>query len=134
MTDAGQKAINMMQILKDNSVRYLTAFSLASEFLALQLAPTTYQPDCMIAGLPVYNVQHEGHAASDETLKYRSMGTVFLAHQKGGKRTFKCTLLIQGPARLYVLWYLQYLQRRGLQENIVLSDFIKKTGAEVEIM
>ena len=125
------KVEQMKKIIGDNTNRYWAVFGMAAEFLALQLAPTTYQPDAIIAGLPIYHMQHEGHAASDEMLKYRSMGTIFLAHQKGGKRTFKCTLLIQGPARLYVLMFLQFLQKAGIQENITLSDFANKVGMEL---
>jgi len=49
--------------------------------------------------------------------------TIFLAHQKGGKRTFKCTLKIVGPVRLAVLGFLQYLQRKGVQDDFKLGDF-----------
>lgn len=123
MSEEATKAKKMLDFIKNVSKRQWSAFAMASQYLSLQLTPTTFQPDAIIAGLPIYNEQHEGHAASDETLKYRSIGTIFLAHQKGGKRTFKCTLKIQGPARLYVLMFLQYLQRNGMEEGMLLSQF-----------
>lgn len=61
------------------------------------------RPEIIIAGLPIYSVQHLGHASSDEILKYRSMGGIFLAHQKGGKKTFKFTARMYGPYRYF--WY-----------------------------
>ena len=131
MTGAGSKAKKILQFIKNADVRYQATIAMAAEFVALQLMPTTYQPDAVIAGLPVYHTQHEGHAASDEMLKYRSMGTLFLAHQKGGKRTFKCTLLIQGPARLYVLMFLQFLQKNGMEQNITLSTFASDLGIDL---
>lgn len=118
---------NFWTILQQKQKRYVATVAMALEYLALQLAPTTYHPDMIIAGMPVYHVQKEGHAASDEILKYRSMGTIFLAHQKGGKRTFKCTLKINGPARLYVLGFLQYLQRSGVQEDYSLGTYFSQT-------
>ena len=131
MTDAASKAKKILQFIKNADVRYQATVAMAAEFVALQLATTTYQPDAIIAGLPVYHTQHEGHAASDETLKYRSMGTIFLAHQKGGKRTFKCTLKIQGPARLYVLMFLQFIQKNGMEQNITLSKFASDLGIDL---
>jgi len=131
MSEAVEKTKNIAQVIKENSLRYIATFASTMEYLALQLAPTSYQPDAIIAGLPVYHIQHEGHAASDEMLKYRSMGTIFLAHQKGGKRTFKCTLLIEGPARLYILMFLQFVQKNGIQSNIPLSQFASNVGIEL---
>lgn len=131
MTVAGAKAKKILQFIKDADTRYKVTAAMIAEFVALQLLPTIYKPDGIIAGLPVYHTQHEGHAASDETLKYRSMGTIFLAHQKGGKRTFKCTLLIEGPARLYVLMFLQFLQKNGMEQNITLSKFAGDLGIDL---
>ena len=111
------------QIIKDKNTRYASTIAMALEYLTLQLAPTTTHPDMIIAGMPIFHIQKEGHAASDETLKYRSMGTIFLAHQKGGKRTFKCTLKINGPARLAVLGFLQYLQRKGVQDDFSIGSY-----------
>ena len=122
-SESATKTIKMMDIIKDNTKRYASVAIMAAEYIGLQLAPIKYKPDAIIAGLPVYHTQKEGHAASDEVLKYRSMGTIFLAHQKGGKRTFKCTLRIHGPARLYVLSFFQALQKNGVQENIALNQF-----------
>jgi len=126
-----EKTKNMWDILRENSTRYYKTMAYALEYVGLQLAPTTYQPDSIIAGLPVYNLQHEGHAASDELLKYRSIGTIFLAHQKGGKRTYRCTLLIEGPARLYVLAFLQRLQRLGIQQDLTINEFTTLSGLEI---
>jgi len=123
MSEVVQNILGVKELFKLNYAKYTRTIALAAEYVALQLLPAPYIPDMIIGGLPVYHIQHEGHAASDELLKYRSMGTIFLAHQKGGRRTFKCTLKIQGLSRLYVLGFLQLLQKTGIQQNIKLGDF-----------
>lgn len=127
MSEAEEKTKNIWKKLKEKEWRYLWTTALMAEYVALRLAPTRFRPDIMLAGLPIYHVQREGHAASDELIKYRSMGTIYLAHQKGGKRTFKCTLKIQGPTRLFVLAFLQRLQKTGVQENPTLTDTMGTT-------
>jgi hypothetical protein len=122
---------NWKDILKDKQARYTATIAMALEYIALQLLPTEHHPDMIIAGMPIYHVQREGHAASDETLKYRSMGTIFLAHQKGGKRTFKCTLKVNGPVRLPVLGFLQYLQRKGVQDNYSVGNYFNQINIDV---
>lgn len=123
MSEAVEKINNMKDFLARTAwTQFFTTTSIAT-YIGLQLAPTKYNPDVVIAGLPIYHVQREGHAASDEILKYRSMGTIFLAHQKGGKRTYKCTLKIQGPARLVVLGFLQALQKNGIEQDVELSEY-----------
>lgn len=89
--------------------RYAWTTMLATQYIAMtgrgQLPwaePVQHAPDIIIAGLPIWNVNKIGHASSDEILKYRSMGGVFLAHQKGGKHTFKFTAHFFGPIR-YIL-------------------------------
>ena len=119
------------EILKDRSTRYTATVTMAIEYITLQLLPTAMIPDMIIAGMPIYHIQKEGHGASDETLKYRSMGTIFLAHQKGGKRTFKCTLKINGPVRLMVLSFLQYLQKKGVQDDFSLKNFAERINVDL---
>jgi hypothetical protein len=95
---------------------------MAAEYETLQFAEITLKPEIIIAGIPIYSVQKQGHAASDEMLKYRSIGGIFLAHQKGGNRTFKFDALIYGPSRLLLLAALQKLLKHGRQIGIPLSD------------
>jgi len=116
------KTSKVMEILKDNAYRYLQVAYQSAKYIALNLAPIRYRPDAIIAGFAVYHTQKEGHAASDEVLKYRSMGTIFLAHQKGGRRTFRCTLKVHGTARFRVLGEFQRLQKRGLQKDVEIGD------------
>lgn len=74
------------------------------------------KPDIIVAGVPVWHINKIGHAASDEVLKYRSMGGIFLAHQKGGKHTFKFTARIFGPMRFITYKLLEALQLLGTEE------------------
>ncbi len=100
--------------------RYAWTALLMSEYLLLRGQGigegTLIKPDLIIAGIPVWHVNKLGHAASDEILKYRSMGGIFLAHQKGGKHTFKFTAKIFGPMRLITYKLLEALQLLGTEE------------------
>lgn len=118
-----QKLISLFNKMKDAaSNRYIQTLALASEFLALNLSTNPRKADIIVAGLPLYSVQKEGHAASDEILKYRSIGGIFLAHQKGGKKTFQFTIKVFGEERLMVLAILKKLQRIGIENRIEIGD------------
>jgi len=86
---------------------------------------TIIKPEIIVAGVPVWHVNRLGHAASDEILKYRSMGGIFLAHQKGGKHTFKFTAKIFGPMRLITYKLLEGLQLLGTEESRDVTDLVK---------
>ena len=86
---------------------------------------TIVKPEIIVAGVPVWHVNRLGHAASDEILKYRSMGGIFLAHQKGGKHTFKFTARIFGPMRLVTYKLLEGLQLLGTEESRNVTDLVK---------
>jgi len=102
--------------------RYYITMGLAAQYTAMQWADTRLKPEIIVAGIPIYSVQREGHAASDEILKYRSIGGIFLAHQKGGNRTFKFDALIYGPSRLMLLGALQQLLRHGRQTGLPIDE------------
>jgi len=101
---------------------------------------TIIKPELIVAGVPVWHVNRLGHAASDEILKYRSMGGIFLAHQKGGKHTFKFTAKIFGPMRLTTYKLLEALQLLGTEEsrrvkqNLVKLKRIKWSNAEKSLV
>lgn len=75
------------------------------------------KPDIIVGGIPVYHITRLGHGSSDEILKYRSMGGIFLAHQKGGKHTFKFTARIFGPMRHITYKMLEALQIFGTETS-----------------
>jgi len=123
----------------DNEIkRYYVTLAMAAEYQTLQWAETSLKPEIIVAGIPIFSVQKEGHAASDEILKYRSIGGIFLAHQKGGNRTFKFDALIYGPSRLILLAALQKLLRLGRQIGYPIGDmtwdgWVKYTPQEVAV-
>lgn len=100
--------------------RITWASALAAEYAAMQgynnLEGVQIKPDIIIAGIPVWNINKLGHAVSDEILKYRSMGGIFLAHQKGGKQTFKFTARIFGPMRFITYKLLEGLLQLGTEQ------------------
>lgn len=86
---------------------------------------TIIKPEIIIAGIPVWHINKLGHASSDELLKYRSMGGIFLAHQKGGKHTFKFTAKIFGPMRLITYKLLEGLQLLGTEESRDVNKLVE---------
>jgi hypothetical protein len=86
---------------------------------------TIIKPEIIVAGIPVWHINRLGHASSDEILKYRSMGGIFLAHQKGGKDTFKFTARIFGPMRLITYKLLEGLQLLGTEESGKVKDLVE---------
>ena len=105
--------------------RYTWTTLLMTEYLALRGnigEGVQIKPDIIVAGIPVWNINRLGHAVSDEILKYRSMGGIFLAHQKGGKQTFKFTARIFGPMRFITYKLLEALQLLGSEDAKNVSD------------
>lgn len=111
----------LIQVMKKRIKRYAWTEMLAHQFSAmrglLNIKPgTIIKPDIIIAGIPVWHITRLGHAASNEILKYRSMGGIFLAHQKGGKETFKFTAKLFGPARFAMVKLLELLLDLGSEQ------------------
>ena len=110
--------------------RYAWTALLMTQYLAMKGQGigegTIIKPELIVAGIPVWHVNKLGHAASDEILKYRSMGGIFLAHQKGGKYTFKFTAQIFGPMRLVTYKLLEALQLLGTEESRNVKGELKK--------
>jgi len=99
--------------------RYTWTTLLMTQYLAMRGEVgegVQIKPDIIVAGIPVWHINRLGHAVSDEILKYRSMGGIFLAHQKGGKQTFKFTARIFGPMRFITYKLLEALQLLGSEE------------------
>ena len=124
-TDLGGPPLpELTSIWKRRGARFIwTGLLMAQYQLMNDLGLLGMKPDVIIGGLPVYHVNKIGHAASDEILKYRSTGGIFLAHQRGGKHTFKFTARLFGPNRLLMLKALETLQKVGAEEakNIVYN-------------
>lgn len=80
------------------------------------------KPEILLGPLPIYNIENIGHASSDEILKYRSMSGIYLAHQKGGNKTFKFRGKIWGPSRYYIYTILEVMQQQGLEKMKNLTN------------
>lgn len=94
----------------------LMAIGMAVQFILMQQFPIKgIKPDLVVGFIPIYHVNKVGHASSDEILKYRAMGGVFLAHQKGGRQTFHLRCLLIGPQRFLLLKLLEGLQMIGVE-------------------
>jgi hypothetical protein len=70
-------------------------------------------PDILISAFPFYSVQRFERGTSDRLLKYRAIGDVFLAHQKGATDTLRVDMTLIGPYRNWYLLFLLMLQARG---------------------
>lgn len=80
--------------------------------------PFTHKPAAIIAGIPIGSAQELSHAVSNQLMKYRSDGGVFLAHQPGGYQTLRITLKAFGSNRYVLLSMIELLFMYG-SETIV---------------
>lgn len=145
---------SMKDVIKKKASRYMWTATLAGQYLWMRsdtpssikddvnnVFGTAYlKPEIIIAGIPIYGVDQIGHAASDEVLKYRSMGGIFLAHQKGGTQTFKFRARIYGPMRYVTYKLLEALQLLGTEESMKLAQKrffntrgLVKSNTEIEL-
>jgi len=72
-----------------------------------------YIPDIVIGAMPFFCVQRIERGLSDRLLKYRAIGDIFLAHQRGATDTLRVDMMLTGPYRNYYLQYLLSLQQTG---------------------
>ena len=118
----------LAQVLKKRYLRYIWTASMAYQYMRMTGRvgndPTPLTPDLMIAGIPIWFVKHIGHASSDEIMKYRSMGGIFLAHQKGGRNTFKFTAHFFGPARYILTKILEFILDLGSESDRAITSLI----------
>lgn len=85
-------------------------------------------PDIVVGTMPFYSAQRLERGMSDRLLKYRAIGDIFLAHQRGGTDTLRVDMTLFGPFRVFYLLYLLSLQQRGesrLKELKLLSTGVK---------
>ena len=94
-----------------------------------------YITDVLIGTVPFYSVQRIERAMSDRILKYRAIGDIFLAHQRGSNDTLRIDLTLFGPWRLFYLLYLLSLQQKGeaklkgLSQSSRIEDVAEKPNA-----
>lgn len=85
-------------------------------------------PDIIVGTMPFYSAQRLERGMSDRVLKYRAIGDIFLAHQRGGTDTLRVDMTLFGPYRNFYLLYLLSLQQKGegrLKELKLLSTGVK---------
>jgi len=116
--------------LKDEYSRLIWAMSLAGVYWGMKQNTPDIAPEIILGGIPVFNITKQGHASSDELLKYRSMGGIFLAHQKGGNRTFNFTARVFGPQRLALVRLLEQLQWAGREQAQKVGEYFDETNTE----
>ncbi len=114
-------------------------FGMANDILGDAGLP--YFPDVIIGTIPFYSAQKLERGMSDRALKYRAIGDIFLAHQRGSTDTLRIDLTLFGPYRSWYLLYLLSLEQSGesrLKELELLETGIKAPvnplpGEEVRI-
>lgn len=70
-------------------------------------------PDIVVGTIPFYSAQRLERGMSDRILKYRAIGDIFLAHQRGSTDTLRVDITLFGPYRNFYLLYLLSLQQKG---------------------
>lgn len=86
-------------------------FGLDTNFFGDLVLP--YRPDVIIGAMPFYSAQKLERGMSDRILKYRAIGDIFLAHQRGSTDTLRVDMTLFGPYRGWYLLYLLALQQGG---------------------
>ena len=66
-------------------------------------------PEVIVGPVPLYSVQRIQRGISDRKIKYRAIGDLFLAHQKGTKDSLRIDGTLFGPQRYLFLTALQAL-------------------------
>lgn len=114
--DYGAKALAAAQI-SARVAFYGTMFAGVNNLFGLNSGMTENLfpliPDVLISTMPFFSVQMLERAMSDRLLKYRAIGDVFLAHQKGATDTLRLDMTLVGPYRGWYLLFLLMLQGRG---------------------
>ena len=91
-------------------------------------APT--QPAVVLASVPLGTVSEVSHAMSQNDLKFRAAGGVFLAHQEGGDVSLRLRGKAWGKNRFIFLSILDFLFLYGSAKTVDLfSDFLKNPMA-----
>lgn len=109
---------------KDYAKRRTKEYGMAlSQFAAWQY------PDVMLGSVPLYNVQFYEVAISQDILKYRAVGSQFLAKQKGGNYAFRIDAILPGTDASVYLTALQAMFIHGKKQeelNDGIQDAITK--------
>jgi len=119
-----KKGIVVSQAAKDNAKKIVqfsfysymffgvqNLFGLDTNFFGDLVLP--YKPDIIIGAMPFYSAQKLERGMSDRVLKYRAIGDIFLAHQRGSTDTLRVDMTLFGPYRGWYLLYLLALQQGG---------------------
>lgn len=86
------------------------------------------KPEVFVGGIPLYSVQRIERAMSDRILKYRAIGDVFLAHQRGSLDTLRIDGRFTGPTRNLFLTTLLAFQFIGKSKLSPLSNLTRLGG------
>jgi hypothetical protein len=103
-----------------------------SQFFFLQglyqsLALIHKEPTIIIGLAPLYGVQSYEISRSYDTLKYRAVRGIFMAHQKGGNLAMKIDLLLYGQDQFVIYNVLKGLQIYGEGDPIERAGFNPKS-------
>lgn len=128
---AAEKTLNITQKIKDNAGKILRGLTYSAFGAGALLAAGSVlrivdesglnlTPEILIGTIPVFSVQMIERAISDRILKYRAIGDVFLAHQKGGLDTLRADITLEGPYK--EMWLLALLAIQLYSETEYKSD------------
>lgn len=90
-----------------------------------------FVPDIIIGTIPFYSAQRIERGISDRILKYRAIGDVFLAHQKGSRDTLRVDLTLFGDLRYLKLYTLAALQTYGETKLKSIEELKAMEGGEL---
>lgn len=84
------------------------------------------QPAAIVGGIPLGTITELSHAMSNDLLKFRARGGIFLAHQEGGEQSLRIVGKAWGRNRFLFLIMIDLLFRYGSGSIVdVFSSFLK---------
>lgn len=115
-----------------NNVSLIT-WNLMKYYFGPDAITTPTQPSVILAGIPLGTIEEISHAMSQQDLKFRSTGGVFLAHQEGGDQSLRIFGKAYGKNRFIFLNMLDFLFLYGSARAVDLfSDFLKNPNAKTD--
>lgn len=97
--------------LKDMMLNVVNSMASLAKYYFLNF--NKIQPAAVISGIPLGTVTELSHAMSNDLLKFRSAGGIFLAHQEGGEQSLRIQGKAWGANRHIFLIMLDFLFRYG---------------------
>jgi hypothetical protein len=115
-TNGGQNPLSFAEVVgarTTEAVAYTALYAKANGWSVLG------KPDVIMGILPIYAVQYLEIARSQDTLEFRSIGSEFMGHQKGGNLGIRIDCILSGPEQVSIANVLYMMHLMGREESSI---------------